>query len=333
LRRPVPIRRQPSPAEQGELFRVPLLTYRTGELWEDFEETHLLQGEWKLVDFPSLLTEAEFPPDERAAQRGVLTLSEIGRLKLEYFERIEAQMSLFDFKADWSLEALVSWLERNTPDFNTTADDKAAFLLHAVKELIEARHFSLDELVYRKFRLRAALDEKMRDALHTAKRSTYQRLMDFGGDFRVSDDVAVIFQQGRYAYNFPYVGFTQLPKHFFSTIGDLKAEGEEFDCALFIATQLEGVKYWVRNVERKTGAFSLQTATDRFYPDFVVQLDEKHANRVLAIEYKNARDWRNDDSREKRSLGDLWERRSDGRCLFIMPEGRELETIRQKIQQ
>jgi type III restriction enzyme len=107
----------------------------------------------------------------------------------------------------------------------------------------------------------------------------------------------------------------------------LGAEGEEFDCAVFLATELEGVKYWVRNVERKTTSFSLQTSTDRFYPDFICKLED---GRILVVEYKNSRDWDLPDNDEKRKLGALWEMRSNGKGLFIMPRGRDFEEIRKK---
>jgi type III restriction enzyme len=138
----------------------------------------------------------------------------------------------------------------------------------------------------------------------------------------------MIFEQGRYAYDRPYRGFTELPKHFFPVIGNLGEDGEEFDCAVFIATRLEGVKYWVRNVERKHTSFSLQTATDRFYPDFICKLED---GRVLAVEYKNSRDYDLPDNEEKRRLGTLWEMRSGGKCLFVMPRGKDFEAIRAKI--
>jgi type III restriction enzyme len=75
-------------------------------------------------------------------------------------------------------------------------------------------------------------------------------------------------------------------------------------------------------------AFWLQTSTDRFYPDFVCQLND---GRYLVIEYKNEKDWSNDDSKEKRDLGELWEARSGGKCLFIMPKGKDFAAIRAKI--
>mgnify|MGYP006195132169 CR=1 FL=1 len=52
-------------------------------------------------------------------------------------------------------------------------------------------------------------------------------------------------------------------------------EGEDLAIrqAEYIANQLPGVTWWIRNVERKPTSFSLQTASDRFYPDFLIGLD------------------------------------------------------------
>ncbi|MCK7508163.1 MAG: hypothetical protein MZV70_31660 [Desulfobacterales bacterium] len=100
-------------------------------------------------------------------------------------------------------------------------------------------------------------------------RQVYQTLLLKPEDFIVNNQSEVVFEEGRYAYDSVYSGFAELPRHFFPQIGNLKAEGEEYECALFLATKLEGVKFWVRNVERKRSSFSLQTASDRFYPDFL----------------------------------------------------------------
>jgi len=37
--------------------------------------------------------------------------------------------------------------------------------------------------------------------------------------------------------------------------------------------------------------------------------------------------WSNDDSKEKRAIGELWADRSTGRCLFVMPHGKQWEAI------
>ncbi|RII31309.1 MAG: hypothetical protein CXR30_00390 [Geobacter sp.] len=69
-------------------------------------------------------------------------------------------------------------------------------------------------------------------------------------------------------------------------------------------------------------------STDKFYPDFVCMLKD---GRYLVVEYKGENLWSNDDSREKRTLGELWELRSGGKCLFIMPKGKDLGAIVSKL--
>jgi type III restriction enzyme len=49
--------------------------------------------------------------------------------------------------------------------------------------------------------------------------------------------------------------------------------------------------------------------------------------RCLVVEYKGTYLWSNDDSKEKRNLGELWAERSNGRCLFIMPKGKDFEAV------
>jgi type III restriction enzyme len=98
---------------------------------------------------------------------------------------------------------------------------------------------------------------------------------------------------------------------------------EEAACAVIIDS-LPEVEYWVRNLERDRFAFWLPTPTDKFYPDFVALLKD---GRYLVVEYKSERDWSNDDSKEKRAIGELWAARSSGRCLFVMPKGKDLGTI------
>jgi type III restriction enzyme len=322
-------KRQKAPSEAGELFRVPLLALRQGELWEPFEDTHLLQGDWRLLDYQAELGETEFKKPERAAQGGRFYMREES-VKFEYFDNIEAQLALFDFHTEWSQVDLVDWLAKNIPDDSVSADEKAAFLNSAVTALIEKRELTLEELNYAKFRLRAALEEKIKAAKHAAMRKVYGSLLKDDSQFTSDgrDQCELVFQQGRYAYDRIYQGFTDLPKHFFPQIGNLGADGEEFDCAVFLATQLEGVKWWVRNVERKPTAFSLQTASDRFYPDFLCLMDD---GRILVVEYKNTRDWDLPDNKEKRELGELWERRSGGKGLFIMPRGKDWAAVRAKI--
>lgn len=103
--------------------------------------------------------------------------------------------------------------------------------------------------------------------------------------------------------------------NFYKSIGELKSEGEEFECAKAI-DQSANVQYWVRNLERQPDySFTLPTSTDLFYPDFVMLLKD---GRVLVIEYKGAHLLTSDDTKEKNNIGQLWEEKSDGKALFLL---------------
>ena len=47
--------------------------------------------------------------------------------------------------------------------------------------------------------------------------------------------------------------------------------------------------------------------------------------------YKRQHLWSNDDSKEKRDLGELWAARSGGQCLFVMPQGANFGVIGRKL--
>jgi type III restriction enzyme len=117
-------------------------------------------------------------------------------------------------------------------------------------------------------------------------------------------------------------------KHYYPVVGEHANRGEEYDCDMYI-DRLPQVKTWVRNLDRRPrDSFWLQTSTDRFYPDFVCLLKD---DRYLVVEYKGLDRWTNDDSKEKRLIGQEWEARSNGQCLFVMPEGYDMNAILAKV--
>ena len=111
-----------------------------------------------------------------------------------------------------------------------------------------------------------------------------------------------------------YAGAYQFRKHYYALPRDLKASGEEFRCAQAIDLH-PAVKTWVRNVDRQAGSFWLPTSTDRFYPDFVVWLND---GRILLVEYKGQHLLSSDDTKEKRNVGALWAEKSDGMGAFML---------------
>lgn len=65
-------------------------------------------------------------------------------------------------------------------------------------------------------------------------------------------------------------------------------------------------------------SFRLQTSSNLCYPDFVCELTE---GRYLVVEYRGFDRWSDDDSKGKHATGQVWEEKSDGNCLFVMPKG------------
>jgi len=143
----------------------------------------------------------------------------------------------------------------------------------------------------------------------------------------VNPGVCFSFNPRQYPHGPKFIRSYNLTKHYYPEIGELDNQ-EEFACAQYI-NDLNEVEFWVRNLPgRKEHSFWLQTSTDKFYPDFVCKLKD---GRYLVVEYKGEGWMDNDDSREKEDLGTLWEKRSEGQCVFVMPKARGYEVIRRKI--
>jgi type III restriction enzyme len=98
---------------------------------------------------------------------------------------------------------------------------------------------------------------------------------------------------------------------------------EEVECAAFIDAMPE-VEFWVRNLERDQYAFWLQTSTDKFYPDFVAMLKD---GRFLAVEYKGGHLESTEDTAEKEMIGQLWQARSGGLCLFCLATKKTVKNV------
>ena len=108
------------------------------------------------------------------------------------------------------------------------------------------------------------------------------------------------------------VGNLLLNRHIIMLISEWKAP-KKLPAPLPLTPKIRCIP-WVRNIsgEPQT-SFWLQTATDRFYPDFVVKLKD---GRILIVEYKGA-GWLNmPDSDEKAIIGQVWAERSGN--LFLM---------------
>ncbi|HRZ82950.1 MAG TPA: restriction endonuclease subunit R, partial [Candidatus Hydrogenedentes bacterium] len=275
------------------------------------------------------LSEAEFAVESPKGQHGEILVTDEGEVRAQFVSDLQRQMALFASDDGWTPGMLVHWLDTNIPHLDISKEETGVFLTRAVQILIDHHGIPLKRLVHDKYRLLKALTAKIDAHRQTARTRAFQRffLPECKTPLVVTPEACFTFTPGQYPFSRRYAGRFKFRKHFFEDVGDLNAEGEEFECAQFI-DQLPAVDVWVRNLERRSTSFWLQTATDKFYPDFVCRLKD---GRFLVVEYKGGHLMDTADTREKRMLGELWEARSNGACLFAMPTEKDFESIRRKI--
>lgn len=188
--------------------------------------------------------------------------------------------------------------------------------------LIHDRDLTLTALVRARYQLAQAISGEIeRLRLLAMERGFQGRLFEMA--VPTLDEMAHYsfqFQPGQYPARNCYAGSYEFNKHFYPVINDLNEKtkagkrAEEFLCAQAIDAHPK-VKHWVRNIQsQEKFSFWLPTSTDYFYPDFVAELVD---GRVLVVEYKGEVYKTNDDSREKKQVGEQWEKSSGGRCLFL----------------
>jgi len=321
----------PTPAERGP-FRVPRLAIRVDGQLELFEESHFLDTAWRLSECDAGLSEGDFPSEYVSGTTGEIDVTEQGKVEVHFVDQIHRQLRLLGIEPGWDMAGLTNWLDRQIPHPDITRRESTLFINRVLTGLIESRRLTVDQLACQKFRLRTAVAEKIDQHRRAASLQAFQRVL-FSPEaepIEVSPEVCFDFAEDRYSPNWYYEGAYKFRNHFFPLVGELKEGSEEGEdkCAIFL-DQLPAVKYWVRNLARRAdSSFWLQTSTDKFYPDFVALL---HDGRILVVECKGEHLWSNDDSKEKRTVGELWEDQSKGACLFVMPKGPDWEAIEAKV--
>ena len=321
---------EPAPAARGDVFKVPKLMVERNQTYLDFEASRFLETVWQLSECDAELSEEEFPSEFNTGERGEIGLSQEGRLEMRFLGQLHQQMSFLAPDDNWDATHLATWLDRTIKHLDILQRESLPFLQRLVKYLVEERSIPIEVLIRNKYALKDAAAAKIDSHRQNVHQTAYENylLPECATPVVVSPDHCFSFDPNGYPYNTRYIGHYQFQKHYYEHVGDLKSRGEEFQCAQFIDT-LPQVKYWVRNLERKPlHSFWLQTSTDKFYPDFVCLLND---GRYLVVESKGTYLWTAEDAKEKRKIGKLWEKRSGGSCLFIMPKGPNLEAIRAKL--
>lgn len=318
LRRDVAIHRQrrmdvapTSPAKRGERFVVPQLLVEFEGAMTPVEDD-ILAGLWSPLEFASRppLSQSEFSYDDQAR---VFQFDLDGERLVYRSLGCLGQHLMFQPPED--ALTLSRELDHQCRQDDVSQPDMLEFCRLTVQGLVESG-IALSVLFRGKNILAAAIRQKIAALRNQARKRGYQQLL-FGMQARVEVD----FQQGQafpqtgYASAIaPYTGAYHFAKHYYDVPRGLKSSGEEFCCARDIDMN-RNVKFWLRNVEKQQGSFSLPTSTDRFYPDFVVQLLD---GRIVLVEYKGQYLLSTDDTKEKRNVGELWASKSNGRGIFLL---------------
>lgn len=309
-----------TPSQRSEILEVPQLCLWVDGQWEVATKDWFLNPQdWNLLEYPTRLSEGEFSIKEEANQ-WLIDVKE-KRLTTQFLGS-ETFFDLSDAPTSWTINQLSQDLERRIRPPYIRQEILLEFLRRTLEYLIEQRKIPLSDLVRARFILEKQLRDKIKSYYDDAIAKGYQIRL-FGEGSKVETNFEVEFSYPTdpflYAANWYYKGGYIWNKNYYPFVGELESDGEEFECAQAIDRNM-AVRCWVRNLSRRNNSFRLPTSTDYFYPDFVVLLNDE---RILVIEYKGKPYETNDDSKEKINIGELWEKKSNGKGLFLFAVKRD----------
>jgi len=334
--------RIPTPYELHLDFVVPLLSViENGKLFE-FENTHLVEHPWQLSAKDASLSENYNPLLRPKASAGTLDVSQTGKIETsvvrdgegnDYIAKLH--QSVLEFSpSEWTQESLNTWLDNHITHQDIPVNESVAFLSKVIKGLMAKFGITeISSLAIDRYRLRTEIEDRIQQHRLAEQKAAFQQFLLPDSPLVVGEERAINFSAVNYDPSWYYDGSFQFKKHYYSAKpGELPAItshgdlAEECSCAQFIDGMPE-VRFWVRNLARKTSSFRLQTSKDWFYPDFLCQLND---GRVLVVEYKGGYLYDAPDAEEKRGIGEVWASRSNGHCLFVMPTSGDLGAITRK---
>lgn len=308
-----------TPSQRGEKFEVPQLCLFVDGQWEVATKDWFLDPrDWDLLKYPAELSKEEFSIKEEAETwlidiQGKRVVSQ--HLQKTYFD-------LSDAPTNWTVNQLSQELERKIRPPYLRQEVLLEHLRRTLAFLTEKRNIPLSDLARARYILEKQLRDKIKSYYDDAMAKGYQTRL-FGAEAAAETNFEIEFSYPtdpfQYPANWYYTGRHIFNKKYYPMIGELESEGEEFECAQAIDRN-SSVKFWVRNLSRRDNSVKLPTSTDYFYPDFVALLQD---GRTLVVEYKGKPYETNDDSKEKINIGELWEKKSNKKGLFLFAVKRD----------
>ncbi len=315
-----------SKIEMGYELQVPYLCVQeTPDLILPFNEETLFERiDYSRRDLTEALLALDYHSTAGEVTTGVIGVNQNGEVISQAIQLLQEQSYAWDFNAasEWTDSDLVYWIDERLPHPDISAADMTAVLSSVIAQMLTVRDMLLQQLVVDKYVLLKSFQKALDSFRNKQRDRAYQSLLLPDCEetpLRVRPECCFTYGE-QYPVNTPYRGPVMFNKHLYPEIGDLN--DEEVQCAQKLDLHPK-VDAWVRNLDkREQDSFWLQTATDKFYPDFVCKLTD---GRILVVEYKGHHLYSNADSREKRTIGEIWARLSNGNCLFIMTDGMDLD--------
>jgi len=309
------VEKELSPAARKVHFAIPrLISQIQGEIEfadpDIFDEFH----DWSLMDYPAKLDEATFKIRDEA---NTFEIDLDGRkLEISYASQDE-QLALDVDVEGWTENSLALALDKLIADPRFSQSERLKWCLAHVHHLVNERDIPMSALWRAKFVLARKLSNLIDEMKAKEAHKAYQHnLFAVGAKPDVSFDQPFDFKNGMYDGQKPYRGKFSFKKHFLEPVPHIDGGdgGEEFQCAMAIESQ-SNVKHWLRNISRHPASFRLPLAEGWTYPDFVAELDD---GRFLIVEYKGAHLLNDPATKEKRLIGELWEKSMGEKGLYIM---------------
>jgi type III restriction enzyme len=336
--------RMPSLYEQRINFIVPLLSVRDNGMLFEFESTFLIEHPWKLSEKDASLPDSYNPLVRPTGKSGLVDVSARGEVQTRVMEEttesdfvntLHQHRLALDITDDLSIDGLIAWLDRHIDHQDIPMGESAEFLRKVIRGLMAKFGIKdIGTLALDRFRLRDQIHERIQQHRESEQKAAFQRYLLPDSALTVNEERAINFKDMGYEPSWLFDGHFQFKKHYFGRkpgeLHELTDKGdltEECKCAQYL-DGLKEIKFWIRNLSRKSTSFRLQTSKDWFYPDFLCQLED---GRVLVVEYKGKYLYDATDAEEKRAIGAVWASRSNGRCLFVMTIGGDFSAITKSI--
>ncbi len=234
----------------------------------------------------------------------LFTDDELGATMIEH-KYGEFQQSVLAKKLATRIAKLIN-LENSTILQAIDSKQLNEFVYLVINNLEVERNIALEVLHAKKYQLKRAILLKLKEMIGNAKKYGFDKLLG-SSKFALSNENMVEFLPNSYVPN-PDSRSVSFKKHHYAYVDKFDSYKEEYEVAKYI-DELDKVSTWVRNIARDhRNSFWLQTSSDKFYPDFIIKLNN---GKTVVAEYKGDMLKTTDDTKEKERLGNLWASRSE----------------------